>query len=132
VPMAVVQPQQSHAESAASRQVQFMPLVDLVEELKTFDLASERELIEKALLLDHIHRVGPTTVDALRDRLGKVQVEFPKTFLPVDDAARFALMQARREAGLLTRRMMLLAEHPELGDEELDALIEEIGQESDE
>ena len=132
VPVAVVQPQQSHAESAASRQVQFMPLVDLVEELKTFDMASERELIEKALLLDHIHRVGPTTLDALRERLGKVQVEFPKTFLPVDDASRFALMQARREAGLLTRRMMLQAEHPELGEEELDALIAEIGAESGE
>ena len=132
VPVAVVQPQQSHAESAASRQVQFMPLVDLVEELKTFDMASERELIEKALLLDHIHRVGPTTLDALRDRLGKVQVEFPKTFLPVDDAARFALMQARREAGLLTRRMMLMAEHPEMGGAELDALIAEIGEESHE
>jgi len=48
IPVAVVQPQQSHAESAASRQVQFMPLVDLVEELITFDLESERELIEKA------------------------------------------------------------------------------------
>ena len=131
VPMAVVQPQQSHAESAASRQVQFMPLVDLVEELKTFDLASERELVEKALLLDHIHRVGPTTLDALRERLGKVQVEFPRTFLPVDDAARFALMQARREAGLLTRRMMLLAEHPELSEAELDALLAEIGEEQE-
>ena len=132
VPMAVVQPQQSHAESAASRQVQFMPLVDLVEELKTFDLECERELIEKALLLDHVHRVGPTTLDAVRERLGKVQVEFPRTFLPVDDAARFALMNAKREAGLLTRRMMLEAEHAEMSEEELEALLAEIGAESHE
>ena len=130
VPMAVVQPQQSHAESAASRQVQFMPLVDLVEELKTFDLECERELIEKALLLDHIHRVGPTTLDAVRERLGKLQIEFPRTFLPVDDAARFELMNAKREAGLLTRRMVLEAEHSEMSEEELEALISEIGGES--
>jgi len=131
IPVAVVQPQQSHAESAASRQVQFMPLVDLVEELVTFDIESERELIEKALLLDHVHRVGPTSLEALRERMGKVEVEFPRNFLPVDEAARFELASAKREAGLLNRRMMLRAEHPELSEEELDALIEEINEDQE-
>jgi len=130
VPMAVVQPQQSHAESAASRQVQFMPLVDLVEELITFDLESERDLIEKALLVDATHRSGPTNLDELRRRMGRVEIDFPRTFLPVDDAARFDLLRAKREAGLLTRRMMLAAEHPEMSEAELDALIAEIGREA--
>jgi len=122
IPMAVVQPQQSHAESAAARQVQFMPLVDLVEELITFDLESERELIEKALLVDATHRAGPAAPGEVRRRLGRVEVEFPRRFLPVDEAARFELLRARREAGLLTRRMMLAAEHPEMSERELDGL----------
>ncbi len=126
IPMAVVQPQQSHAESAASRQVQFMPLVDLVAELETFDTESERELIEKALLLDTVHRVGPTSLDAIRERMGKVEIAFPRTFLPIDEAARFELTEAKREAGLLTRRMMLREAHPGLSEEELEALMGEI------
>lgn len=130
IPMAVVQPQQSHAESAVSRQVQFMPLVDLVEELITFDLESERDLIEKALLVDATHRSGPTNLDELRRRMGRVEIEFPRSFLPVDEAARFDLLRAKREAGLLTRRMMLAAEHPEMSEEELDALAAEIGRET--
>jgi hypothetical protein len=129
VPVAVVQPQQSHAESAASRQVQFLPLVDLVEELITFDLESERELIEKALLIDATHRSGPTTLDEVRERAGKVEVTFPRNFLPVDEAARFELAQARREAGLATRRMILREAHPELSEEELDALAAAIDRE---
>jgi len=44
----------------------------------------------------------------------------------VDEAARFELAQAHREAGLLTRRMMLAAEHPELSEDELDALVAEV------
>jgi len=132
VPVAVVQPQQSHAESAASRQIQFMPLVDLVEELITFDLESERDLIEKALLVDATHRSGPIGLDEVRDRLGRVDIEFPRTFLPVDDAARFELLRAKREAGLLTHRMLLAAEHPELSEEELEGLIAEIEGEEEE
>jgi len=129
VPVAVVQPQQSHAESAASRQIQFMPLVDLVEELITHDSESERDLIEKALLVDATHRSGPIALDEVRDRLGRVDIEFPRTFLPVDDAARFELLRAKRDAGLLTRRMMLAAEHPEMSEEELGALEAEIEEE---
>ncbi|HUT35806.1 MAG TPA: hypothetical protein VNE39_20130 [Planctomycetota bacterium] len=129
IPVAVVQPQQSHAESAASRQIQFMPLVDLVEELITFDLESERDLIEKALLVDATHRSGPTDLDEVRGRLGRVDIEFPRTFLPVDDAARFELLRAKRDAGLLTRRMMLAAEHPEMSEEELEGLEAELGAE---
>jgi len=125
IPMAVVQPQQSHAESAASRQVQFMPLVDLVAELETFDAESERELIEKALLLDHVHRVGPASLDAVRERMCAVEVVFPRNFLPVDEAARFELLRARHEAGLLTRTMMLREAHPDLSEDELAALEEE-------
>ena len=125
IPMAVVQPQQSHAESAASRQVQFMPLVDLVAELETFDAESERELIEKALLLDHVHRVGPASLGAVRERMGAVEVAFPRSFLPVDEAARFELLRARHEAGLLTRTMMLREAHPDLSEDELAALEEE-------
>jgi len=129
IPVAVVQPQQSHAESAASRQIQFMPLVDLVEELITFDSESERDLIEKALLMDAIHRDGQTTLEAVRERMGRVEIEFPRSFLPVDDLARFQLAQAQRDAGLLSRKMMLLAEHPEMSDEEIQTLIAEIDQE---
>ena len=129
IPMAVVQPQQSHAESAAARQVQFMPLVDLVEELITFDLESERDLIEKALLVDATHRSGPIGLDGLRQRMGRVEIEFPRSFLPTDEAARFDLLRAKREAGLLTRRMMLATEHPEMSEEELDALAAEIEEE---
>jgi len=129
VPVAVVQPQQSHAESAASRQIQFMPLVDLVEELITLDLESERDLIEKALLVDTTHRVGPVGLDEVRRRLGRVEVEFPRRFLPVDEAARFELLRARREAGLLTRRMMLAAEHPEMSEGELERLEAELERE---
>jgi hypothetical protein len=129
IPVAVVQPQQSHAESAASRQIQFMPLVDLVEELVTFDSESERDLIEKALLMDAIHREGQTTLDAIRERMGRVEIEFPRSFLPVDDLARFQLAQAQRDAGLLSRKMMLQTEHPEMSDEEIQALIAEIEQE---
>ena len=129
IPVAVVQPQQSHAESAASRQVQFMPLVDLVEELITHDLEAERALIEKALLIDAIHRSGPTSLDEVRERMGRVEIEFPRNFLPMDEAARFELARAKREAGLLTRRMMLRAERPELSDEELDSLIAELDEE---
>lgn len=130
IPVAVVQPQQSHAESAASRQVQFMPLVDLVEELITFDTESERELIEKMLLIDATHRSGPIGLGEVRERMGGVEIAFPRSFLPVDEAARFELLRAKREAGVLTRRMMLAAEHPELNEEELDALIEQLGQEA--
>lgn len=126
IPMAVVQPQQAHAESAASRQVQFLPLVDLVEELITFDTDSERDLIEKALLVDATHRSGPVRLDEVRRRLGRVEIEFPRTFLPVDEAARFELLRAKREAGLLTRRRMLAAVHPELSEEELEALAAEL------
>lgn len=126
IPMAVVQPQQSHAESAAARQVQFMPLVDLVEELITFDTDSERDLIERALLVDATHRSGPLGLDEVRRRMGRVEIEFPRSFLPVDDAARFELLRAKREAGLLTRRMMLAAEHPEASEEEVEALAAEI------
>jgi len=122
IPVAVVQPQQSHAESAASRAIQFMPLVDLVEELITFDTESERELIEKMLLVDATHRSGPTTLAEVREGMGALAVEFPRSFLPTDEAARFELLRAKREAGLLTRRMMLAAERPELGEAELDAL----------
>jgi len=126
VPVAVVQPQQSHAESAASRQIQFMPLVDLVEELITHDTESERELIEKMLLIDAFHRSGPTGLGEVRERMGKVEIAFQRTFLPVDEAARFELLRAKREAGLLNRRMMLAAEHPEMSEGELDTLLEEI------
>ncbi len=126
IPVAVVQPQQSHAESAASRQIQFMPLVDLVEELITFDTESERELIEKALLLDAIHRSGPIGLGEVRERLGAVEIAFPRNFLPTDEAARFELLRAKREAGLLTRRMMLAAEHPEMSEEEVEGLEGEI------
>jgi hypothetical protein len=130
IPTAVVQPQQDHAESAAARQVQFMPLVDLVAELQTFDAESERELIEKALLIDAVHRTGPTTLDAIRERAGKIEVGFPKSVLPVDETARFQLAQAKRQAGLLTRKMMLREAHPELAEEELDAILDEIERDS--
>ena len=130
VPVAVVQPQQSHAESAASRQIQFMPLVDLVEELITHDTESERELIEKMLLIDATHRSGPIGLGEVRERMGKVEIAFPRTFLPTDEAARFELLRAKREAGLLNRRMMLAAERPEIGEEEIDALVAEIDRET--
>lgn len=126
VPMAVVQPQQSHAESAASRAIQFMPLVDLVEELITFDTESERELMEKMLLVDAVHRAGPTSPGEVRERMGRVEIAFPRTYLPIDEVARFELLRAKREAGLLTRRMMLAAEYPELGAGELEALLAEL------
>ncbi len=131
IPTAVVQPQQDHAESAAARQVQFMPLVDLVAELQTFDAESERELIETALLIDAAHRTGPTTMDAVRQRAGKIEVTFPKSVLPVDETARFQLAQAKRQAGLLTRKMMLREAHPELAEEELNAILDEIEGEED-
>lgn len=122
IPVAVVQPQQSHAESAASRQVQFMPLVDLVEELITFDTESEREMIEKMLLIDATHRSGPIGLGEVRERMGGAEIAFPRNFLPVDESARFELLRAKRDAGLLTRRMMLAAEHPELNEGELEGL----------
>ncbi|MFW6107515.1 MAG: hypothetical protein ACOC8A_02380, partial [bacterium] len=88
VPLAVVQPQQSHAESAAARQLQFMPLIDLVEELVTFDTACERELVEKALLVDHVHRAGPLSLEALREAAGAVDIDFARNYFPGDEAAR--------------------------------------------
>ncbi len=126
VPIAVVQPQQSHAESAASRQIQFMPLLDLVEELITFDLDSERDLVEKMLLVDTVHRVGPVGLEELRRRVGRVEIVFPRTYLPIDEAARFELLRAKRDAGLLTRRMLLAAEHPEMSEGELEGLEAEL------
>jgi len=129
IPVAVIQPQQSHAESAAARQIQFMPLVDLVEELITHDTESERELIEKMLLVDAIHRSGAASLGEVRERMGKVEIEFPRSFLPTDESARFELLRAKREAGLLNRRMMLAAEHPGMTEEELTALLAEIDEE---
>jgi len=121
IPVSVVQPQQSHAESAASRQIQFMPLVDLVEELVTFDTESERELVEKALLLDQVHGAGPTTIEAVRERAGAIEIAYPRHILPVDEAARFELLRAKHEAGVLTFHELLRAEHPDLSEEELAA-----------
>ena len=100
VPVAVAQPQQSHAESAASRQIQFMPLIDMVTELQTFDRESEEEMIEKILRIWSVHtgrKLAP----------GKVDVRFARSFLPTDDEARLRMNIEAMKAGLKTKEEVL-------------------------
>jgi len=126
VPMAAVQPQQSHAESGIARQIQFLPLRDIVEELKTQDLEAERELIAKTLLLDRLHREGrggEGAYERVLGELGGLEIVFPDRYLPMDEKARVDLCLARREAGFESRRMQLKAEHPEMDDAAIDALM---------
>jgi len=96
VPVAAARPQQSHAESAAARMVQFMPLIDMVTELQTFDRESEAELIEKVLRVASVH-MGREL------RPGRVEVRFARNFLPTDDETRLRMNIAALEAGLKSR-----------------------------
>jgi len=96
VPVAVAQPQQSHAESAAARAIQFMPLVDLVTELMTLDGDSERELVELVLRVFSVHS-GRVL------RPGRVEVGFGRGFLPADEEARLRMNVMAVEAGLRSR-----------------------------
>ncbi len=126
VPVAAVQPQQSHAESGVSRQIQFMPLRDLVKELQTQDIESERELVAKTLLLEAVHRGERRSYEDALERTADLQVVYPETYHPVDEASRVELYMARREARLESRRMQLRREHPELSDEAIAALEAQI------
>jgi len=100
VPVAAAQPQQSHPESATARSIQFMPLIDLVTELQTFDRDSEAELIEKALLIQSVHVGQPGNP-------GAIDVTFSRNFLPADDAARLQMNIAALQAGLKTKEQIL-------------------------
>jgi len=100
VPVAAAQPQQSHPETATARSIQFMPLIDLVTELQTFDRDSEAELIEKALLIQSVHTGQPGNP-------GAIDVTFSRNFLPTDDNARLQMNIAALQAGLKTREQIL-------------------------
>jgi len=106
VPVAAARPQQSHAESAAARVVQFMPLIDMVTELQTFDRECEVELIEKVFRVAGVH-MGRVF------RLGRVDVRFGRCFLPTDEESRLRLNIAAMEAGLKTRDEVVM----EMGEE---------------
>jgi hypothetical protein len=129
VPVAAVQPQQSHAESAVSRQIQFMPLRDIVKELQTQDLESERELIAKSLLLHRMHTEGGGTYEQVLDDLDRLEIQYPEHYHAIDEQARVQLYMARREARLESRRMQLRREHPEMDEPAIEALIEQIDHE---
>jgi len=100
VPLAAARPQQSHAESAAARQVQFMPLIDMVTELQTFDRESEEELIEKIMRMYSVH----TGIDL---QPGRIDVRFPRSFLPADDEARQRMNIEAMNAGLKTKEQIV-------------------------
>ncbi|HUU33627.1 MAG TPA: hypothetical protein VMW48_06160, partial [Vicinamibacterales bacterium] len=127
VPTAVVQPQQAHAESAASRSIQFLPLIDLINELETFDAESEFDFAAKALTI--ARRVGAgKAVDEqqVRDELADFKVDFSEDFYPVDDESKYQVYTMRRELALEGRTGQLRREHPDLDDDALAALAEEI------
>jgi len=100
VPVAAARPQQSHAESAASRQVQFMPLIDLVMELQTFDRESEEEMIEKIMRIHSVHTGAEV-------KPGKIDVRFPRSFLPADEEVRQRMNIEAMNAGLKTKEEIL-------------------------
>jgi len=128
VPVAAVQPQQGHAESGLARQVQFMPLRDVVAELAMQDAESERELIAKTLAIHEAHAGGAGYAEVMA-ALSDLRIRFPEHYLPVDEAARVELYQARRAAGLESRRMQLAAEHPEMDEAAVARLLERIDEE---
>ena len=103
VPVAAAQPQQSHAESATARQIQFMPLIDLVTELQTFDGECEEELIEKVVRMWCVHRGEDV-------RPGRVDVRFSRNFLPTDEHTRLQMNVAAIAAGLKSREEVLAEE----------------------
>jgi len=96
VPVAAAQPQQSHAESATARTIQFMPLIDLVTELQTFDTESEEELIEKVLRLHSVHTGAEIEP-------GGVEVRFARNFLPADEFSKLQMNIEALNAGLKTK-----------------------------
>ena len=100
VPVAAAQPQQSHAESAIARSIQFMPLIDLVTELQTFDRESEEELIDKALRVQEVHTGQPLNP-------GFIDVKFTRNFLPTDDQTRLQMNIQAMQAGLKTKEQIL-------------------------
>ena len=99
---------------------------DLVKELQTQDIESERELVAKTLLLEAVHRGERRSYEDALERTADLQVVYPETYHPVDEASRVELYMARREARLESRRMQLRREHPELSDEAIAALEAQI------
>lgn len=131
VPLAAVKPQQSHEESGISRQVQWMPLRDLVEELHTQDRWAERDLIAKSLHIDAVHRGDAGTFESMEERLVQAEIAYPKRYLPVDRATDVEVYTMRHEAGLEGRKERMAEEHPEMDEPEIEAKMREIDDEKE-
>lgn len=132
VPMVVVQPQQAHAESGISRQIQFLPLIDLITELETLDLRSEREFAARALLIQRrMSGQAEMTLAAVEEAMAGFKVDWSENFYPTDEATRLEVYQMRRDLDLESRRQQVKRENPDLDDEAIDLLIEEIDAEKD-
>ena len=107
-----------------------MPLRDVVAELAMQDAESERELIAKTLAIHEAHAGGAGYAEVMA-ALSDLRIRFPEHYLPVDEAARVELYQARRAAGLESRRMQLTAEHPEMDEAAVARLLERIDEEGE-
>ena len=134
VPMVVAMPQQDHAESGVSRQIQFLPLIDLITELETYDALSEREFVCKALLIGRRMAGGgggATTYEQVDAELEEFRVDWSENFYPTDETSKLEVYQLRRDLDLESRRAQLKRENPDLDDVAIDALIEEIDDEKE-
>ena len=95
--------------------------------VETFDAESEFDFAAKALTI--ARRIGAgKAVDEqqVRDELADFKVDWSEDFYPVDDESKYQVYTMRRELALEGRTGQLRREHPDLDDDALAALAEEI------
>lgn len=129
VPLSVVQPQQSHAESAAARQLQFLPLIDVVKELQTYDALSEFQFAARALLIARRMAGGADDLAGVEEELAGFGVQYSENYYPMDEPTKLEIYQTRRDLGLEGRSDQLGQEHPDLDAEEIAELADRIDEE---
>jgi len=131
IPLAVVQPQQAHAESGIARQIQFLPLIDMVTELTTYDEQSEREFAAKVLTVAREAKGAQPSFKDVLDEIAGFTMTWSENFYPTDEETKLNVYDQRRELRLESRLQQLAREHPELDEAELKVLADEIDAEED-